>query len=111
MKDEAFVPAEAVHPWTFIERELDARGWTLRDLAMRMDAPKPKDFAVNFMTLELIEACSDPTFKHYAECRIGKATNARIAAAFGQQAQEWDDIKELWRRSVEKFGIPNQTEA
>ncbi len=39
---DARFPAEAFPVGTFIREELDARGWTVRDLAREMGWPRPR---------------------------------------------------------------------
>lgn len=99
MGEHTGISAEPFHPWEYIQDELDARGWSLEDLAMKMPAPKMTDLALNLLTLQLVEATSDPTFKHRDGCRIGHDTNARIAAAFGQSVEFWDNIETLYIRA------------
>lgn len=96
------IPAEAFHPWTYIKDELDARGWTLEALAMKMPAPTPDQIAVNLLTMELTAASY--CFDEPQRIRIGPATNARIAAAFGQSAAFWDNIEASYQASYDLHG-------
>ena len=47
----------AEHVWEFIAEELEARGWTVWDLAARMSDKHPIE--VHVLALELLEASKD----------------------------------------------------
>ena len=72
-------PAEVFHPSEYIREEMEARGWTLHDLACRMTV---SDLELNEFALELYFSVGpdDPN------CHIGEDADKRLARAFGVSA-------------------------
>lgn len=80
------IPAEAWHPSIYILEELDARGWSIADLAKRM----PGDFAVNNLAMEtyLLIGPGEP------KLRIGDT--AGLAQAFDVDAALFTNLENAW---------------
>lgn len=78
-------PAEVFHPSEFIQDELDARGWTLWDLAFRMgpDAPLEK------LGLDFYFLC-DPGI------RLGDDGAAALGRAFGVSPEYFLNLERMW---------------
>lgn len=81
------VPAKAWHPSVFIQEEMDARGWSRDDLAIRMGG----DFGVARLALDFyFEAGpADP------DLLIGDG--AEFARAFGVSAEFFLNLEKIWR--------------
>lgn len=76
------VPAEVFPPGAFIREELEARGWTQRDLAEILGRPLS---AINQIIL--------------AKRGITPKTAQELAAAFGTSAQFWLNLETAYRLS------------
>ena len=76
------------HPSEFIQDELDARGWSLDELAVRMGG----DFQVNRIALDFYMTIG-PSERGL---RIGKDTAAQLGGAFGTSAELWLNLERLW---------------
>lgn len=79
--------AEAFHPSVFIAEELEARGWSLDDLAQRM----PGDFGVNRLALDFYMTIGAET----PGLRIGESA-AGLAAAFGVSPELFTNLERAW---------------
>lgn len=88
------VPAEALHPSVFIQEQLDARGWTLRDLAARMAA---YDYNINLAALEMYLAIGPDQ----PSLRIGQRSADRMAHAFGVSAEYFLNLERAWLKHRE----------
>lgn len=80
-------PAEAFHPSVFIAEELEARGWSLDDLALRM----PGDFGINRCALDFYMTIGAET----PGLRIGESASA-LAAAFGVSPELFANLERAW---------------
>jgi HTH-type transcriptional regulator/antitoxin HigA len=85
----------AFHPSEFIQDELDARGWTLADLAARMGS---ESYALNRLSLDMYFAVG-PTEPN---CRIGEETAERMGRAFDVSPQFFLNLEAAWLREVER---------
>jgi plasmid maintenance system antidote protein VapI len=83
------MPAEVFHPSEFIRDEMDARGWTRDDLALRMGG----DFAINRVGLELYFEAG-PT---EPDLLIGDGKD--FARAFGVSAEFFLNLERAWRKA------------
>lgn len=70
------LPAECFHPSEFVKEELEARGWTLDDLAMRMAT---SEWGLIRLTLDMFMLVSPDD----ANMRIGEDMDRQLCAAFG----------------------------
>ena len=84
------IPAEAIHPSVFIQEELDARGWTTRDLAMRMCGTTARDVAIEQLALDLYLAVGP----QQTGMRIGSTLG--LAHAFGTTPEYWRNLERAW---------------
>ena len=91
------IPAETCHVGEYLDDEIEFRGWSVRDCAMRM----PGDFAVNELALNLTIACSqaDDPMK-YIDVSIGEETARGLEIATGVSAQTWLNLESQWQRWV-----------
>lgn len=85
-----FVPAQAIPTWEYIEDELNARGWTREELAIRMGG----DSRVNLCTMEFLEHLDDPRVK------LGRRFAEGLSRAFGTGAEVWMNIDASYRRAL-----------
>jgi hypothetical protein len=84
------LPLQADHPSWYIKEELDARGWTLNDLALRMKG----DFDVNRLALDFYLEVG-PTAPNM---RIGKETAYRLGIAFNVSPDYFLNLETAWRK-------------
>lgn len=87
--------AECFPVGEFIADELEARGWTPRDLAERMGG----EVDVNELTIELHIACGES----HPDAYMGQETADGLARAFGTSAELWmnlDAAYRSWRKEV-----------
>jgi plasmid maintenance system antidote protein VapI len=83
----AIPPAETFHVGEYIQDALDARDWTVDDLASRMSG----DFAVNKLTIELHLGILDKN------CYMSKETSRQIGYAFGVSPDLFYKLDCAWR--------------
>ena len=84
-------PAEVFPPGKFIQDELDARGWTVRDLAEQMGGEEVEEIGLNMLTVELLIGAPDKGMTLDADTAIG------LACAFGTSPEFWTNIDQAWR--------------
>jgi plasmid maintenance system antidote protein VapI len=85
------VAMKPYHVWDFIAEELEARGWTLHDLAERMGDTHSTD--VHYLSLEFLEASKDMT-----DVAVTMRTMApALALAFGTSAEFWTNLHDQWK--------------
>ncbi len=82
-------PAETFPPGQFLQEELDARGWTIADLAQRMGG----DQAVDHFAVELMIECQ-PFDK---ELLMGRKMAEGLARALGTSVEYWENLDRAWR--------------
>lgn len=85
MSEIGRIPAEAVHPTEYILEELEARGWTLDDLA----AKTPGDFGLNRLAMDFYLLQDEGV-------RLGEAGAEGLAAAFGTSKELWLNLERAW---------------
>jgi len=81
------IPAECFHPSEYIQDELDARGWTLDDLATRMGG----DRALNRLSLSLYFTVGPGE----PDLLLGDCID--LQRAFGVSAQFFRNLEKSWR--------------
>lgn len=83
----ARIPAEVFPPGVFIADELEARGWSVEDLARRM----PGDYGENFLCIGLLLAVHDKNLM------MGEDIAEKLADAFGVSPQYFINLDRTWR--------------
>lgn len=78
-------------PGVFLAEELEARGWSSRDLALRMGG----DAAVNELCVDMMIAVHDPNLLVDAE------TSAQIGRALDVSEEFFLNLDRLYRRSFQ----------
>ena len=81
------IPAEVFPPGEFIADELEARGWTTRDLAERMGG----DADMNQLVVDML------VLVPVKGMLLGTATARQLAAAFGTPAEFWVALDRSWQ--------------
>ncbi len=81
------LPAEVFPPGEFIQEEIEARGWTIRELAERMGGNVDE----NHCCLELL------IYAPMKNMILDDETAAQIGAAFGTSAKLWINLDRSWR--------------
>jgi plasmid maintenance system antidote protein VapI len=83
---------ELTHVAEFIEEEMAARGWSLRDLVFNMRRYKSEhDWAVNMLAVEMFMSVREPSVI------IGDMAE-EFATAFGASADLFTNLHESWRK-------------
>ncbi len=86
-------PAEVFPPGEYIEDEIEARGWTEEDLAMRMCDGTDYDYSLCLfivqMTIEIHE------YKGHAPT-MGQGMHEKLGKAFGTSAELWRNLETRW---------------
>ena len=80
----------AFHPSVFIQDELDARGWSLHELAGRMDGSAH----INRVSLELYMHAGP----HDPGILLGE-TAAQLSQAFGVSDEFFSNLEQAWREA------------
>jgi plasmid maintenance system antidote protein VapI len=91
-------PAEVFHVGAFIAEEMEARGWTSRDLAERMGG-KGKEIDVNQLTIDLTLACA---LEKRPGVLLGRPTAEGLERAFGGSAKTWLRLDSMWQRWMDE---------
>lgn len=86
---DARVQAECFHPSRYIQDELDERGWTLDDLAIRMGG----DFGINRVALDFYFEVG-PTEPNLL---LGDHTSRQLCVAFDVSPQLFLNLHAAWR--------------
>lgn len=79
-------------PGDFLEKEMAFRGWTSRDVAMRMGERDPKSLAFNQCIVEMMLAVREDK-----NLLIDPKTAAALGQAFGVSPALWLNLDALWR--------------
>jgi len=78
--------AEAFAPWEYVKEELEARGWSVRDFAERMDGdPDVNELAVELLRVEGLD------------CFMGETLARGLGHAFGTSWELWLNLERKWR--------------
>lgn len=90
------IPAEFIHPSELIREEMDARGWDMDMLAMRMSP----EFGITRLTLDMYFEVgpTDPNM------RIGGQTAEGLARAFDVSAEYFLNLETAWLKGAESHG-------
>lgn len=97
MTNETEAPIlRGIHPSEFIQDELDARGWSLDDLAIRMTGDEAQK---NRLALD-IYALAGP---ENTNCRIGEEMAQSLSSAFGVSTEFFINLENSWLKAN---GIP-----
>lgn len=83
------IPYKVPHPSKFIQDEVDARGWTLWDLAIRMGG----DPGTNKLALDLYFAVHDKSLLIGGDCA------AQLGTAFDVSPELFLNLERSWRAS------------
>lgn len=97
----AFIPAEAFHPSEYIREEIEARGWSLDDLASRL----PGSFGINRLALDFYMDVGpiDPGI------RMGPMAS-EISGAFGVDADLFSNLEKAWLGHPTTIALSAKTE-
>jgi hypothetical protein len=93
------IPAECFHPSEFIQDELDARGWTLDDLAMRLADGNPERFGIERLGLDFYFEVGpiEP------DLRLGDDAARKIAVIFdGVSSDCFINLERSWLQHVQR---------
>ena len=85
-------PVETFPPGEFLRDELNARGWTTRDLALRIGGDA-REVAVNQLALDLLIHVRDPGIY------VGEQLAEGLARGLGTTATYWLNLDAAWHRS------------
>lgn len=94
------VPIQAFSTWEYLADEIEARGWTVEEMAVRMGG----DASINLCAIELIRL-EDPNIF------LGQEMAEGIAKAFGTSADLWLRLDKTCRKSMELHGKPKREPA
>lgn len=83
------LPLQADHPSWFIQEEMDARGWSLDDLALKM----PGEFGLNRLSLDFYFEVGPTT----PNMIIGQATADKLGVAFDVSPDFFLNLETAWR--------------
>ncbi len=83
--------AETFPPGEVIADEMAARGWSARDVALRMGGVSAEDRCKNELLVLLILGNTDK------ETTIDPATSEKLERAFGISATFFENLDKIWR--------------
>ena len=86
------IPAEVFHVAEYIQEEMDARGWDIGDVAVRMGSQARHDYGVNYLALEMLLSVRDKNLLMGDEMAEG------LSRAFGSSKEFWINLDSTWRR-------------
>ena len=87
------VPAEVFRVGDFIREELEARGWSVAELAVRMGGETRKEREIDYLTVELLLEIDDKN------CHLGDETAHQLELAFGVNHQVFLALDRTYRES------------
>lgn len=88
--DHPRVPAETFPPGIFLAEEMEARGWTSRDVARRMGETEESKIALDELVVDLI------LHVHDKGARVGDDTAKKLGLAFGVEPQFFLNLEAAW---------------
>jgi plasmid maintenance system antidote protein VapI len=86
-------PAECFHPSVFIKEEMEARGWSMDDLALRMAEGDVRKFGVERLALDIYFEVG-PTEPNLI---IGDDSARMLAAVFDVNPEFFLNLQKSWR--------------
>lgn len=94
-EEKSATPAEVWHPGVYLLEEMEARGWSVRDVAERMGG---QELVINEL---LVEQIIGETYMlpNDAECELDPETAAKLARAFGTSAEFWLNLDRYYREA------------
>jgi plasmid maintenance system antidote protein VapI len=96
-----FDPSRCLHPSTFIQEELDTRGWNRARLAFAMG----DDPAINLFVLDMYFDLGPER----SRLRLGEFTAKQLGRAFGTSWQLWLGLETAWLRDSDGSGEAGET--
>ena len=94
------ISAESFHLSTIIQDELEARKWSLNDLASRMG--EESEYGLNALTLYFVWSIHD------SSCKVGDETLKKMAVALGLDFQYLKNLENSWHDWMVSHGLINQ---
>lgn len=91
------IPAECFHPSELIRDEIEARGWSLDDLAMRMAGRDREQFGIQRLALDFYFDVG-PT---EPDLRMGEDSARMMAAVFDVDTDYFINLERAWLAWVE----------
>ncbi len=88
------VPAEVFPVGSYIQEEMDERGWSSARLALAMGGRDSDEIAVNQITIELLLAVDDP------KLLLGEKTADKLGLAFGVSGKLFLGLDRAYREGV-----------
>jgi len=85
-------PAEVFPLASYLWEEMEARGWTTDDVAMRMPAANGYEAGINLLTVMMVLAVQRDG------CLIGDELFAKLAAAFDVSEDLFRNLDATWRK-------------
>jgi hypothetical protein len=86
------VPAECFHPSEFIKEELEARRWSVAELAMRMANGDREQYGIEMLALEMYLEIGPET----PGLRLGNDGGRLMAAAFDVSPDLFLNLEKSW---------------
>lgn len=90
------MPAEVFHPSEFIKEEMEARGWSADELAMRLAAGDKKQFGIERLALDLYFEVG-PSERGL---RLGEDNARMLAAVFDVSPEYFLNLERAWLGSA-----------
>ena len=84
------VPAEVFPPGEYIRDEIEARGWSLDDLASRMGTTS-KECGIWRLVLDFTQDCQ------FKGVLLGEDCANALSRAFGSSAELWLELDRRWQ--------------
>lgn len=85
------------HVAEYIEEEMRKRGWTVEDVALRMENDlyrSEEEYEIDLLTVELTLAVRD------LRCGIGQETARKLGVAFSVSPDLFLNLDKAWRESI-----------
>lgn len=92
----ARIPAEVFRPGIFLQEEMDARGWSDHDVAIRMGGITEKETIVNELSVQALR--EGWVFPDDPDPEIGPKMAEELGTAFGTSADFWLNLDRAWHQ-------------